>query len=266
MLVGGLEYIKNVSEVIDCLCMVPFESWEALIELDPEYKYFKKFKTKLTCGQFSVLLLMAGLNAYQLKGYAEKAYWSKLSEYISKFETPSTPTDLSELLVGFYGSERLPKGKLKRITRFLGSDLAKRLWKQDGKTIEKGFEQIGKDLAKVMNQKSFDKTICFSMKCLAISLSLYGYADFNFSMPIPVDSRILRWTNRLGLCDGENKVEIQQVWNKILQGLKDHDSRLNMIHLDCLLWQTAVLENEELICFFNKCGGTKVAEFFANKK
>ncbi len=266
MFVGGLEYIKTVSEVVDCLCMIPFESWEALIELDPEYKYFKKFKTQLTCGQFSVLLVMAGLNAYQLKGYAEKAYWSKLSEWISSYKMPNAPSDLCVVLVGFYEAERLPTGKLKRLSRFLNSDLAKRLWQQSGKTIEKNFEKIWDELAVVMNQKSHDKTICFSMKCLAISLLMYGYADFCFSMPIPVDSRISRWTNRLGLCDGESKGEIQQVWSKILKGLKDHDSRLNMIHLDCLLWQTAVLDDDDLMGFFKQCGGMHLAKFFATDK
>lgn len=208
---------------------------------------------------------MAGLNAYQLKGYAEKAYWEKLATWM-KTNIPSGPLDLIDVLDPFFKSERLHTGKRKRLRRFLSSDIASRLWAADAQSIAKEFNEIWSSLAKTMGQKKTDKTICFAMKCLAVSLIIYGCHEFSFRLPIPVDSRILKWTYGLDLCSEQSKSAVQRVWGDVLAGLREVEPRITMIHLDSLLWQTAVLDDEQLKSFFCTCGCEEVALFLSEKR
>jgi N-glycosylase/DNA lyase len=76
------------------------------------------------------------------------------------------------------------------------------------------------------------------MKCLAISLLVFGIKDFEFNIPIPVDSRIKRLTFKLGLLKkGTSDRKIQQVWQMVLRELKNVHPYINMVHLDSFLWQ-----------------------------
>jgi len=265
-LLGGFCSITNIEQLVIYLSKLPFEAWNALIENDPEYFYFKSVQDELSCGNFSTLLVMAGLNAYQLKGYAEKAYWEKLSNWIKQRKVPSSPLDLIGVLDPFFKNERLHTGKRKRLKRFLSSDLANWLWCTDCQSIATDFTKIWYDLAKTMGQKKTDKTICFAMKCLAASLMMYECYEFSFCLPIPVDSRISKWTSCLNLCSVESKSSVQGIWDEVLTGLQEFEPKINMIHLDCLLWQTAVLDDEQLKGFFCNCGCEEVALFLSEQR
>jgi DNA-(apurinic or apyrimidinic site) lyase len=111
------------------------------------------------------------------------------------------------------------------------------------------------DLGAVMNQALHEKTICFAMKCLGVSLMMAGEHDFYFAdIPIPVDSRVCKFTERLGLKFGENTRKIQEFWQGVLSILRQPLPNINMIHLDSLIWQIAHQDNDGLRDYFAEMG------------
>lgn len=118
------------------------------------------------------------------------------------------------------------------------------------RTMEKpsseSFKGIWHELARIMHQNPSDKTIVFSMKCLGISLLMTGEYEFNFvHIPIPVDSRVMKFTNQLGfpiITDDD----VRALWSDVFSILRKNDSRINMIHLDSLVWQVASMSEYEL--------------------
>lgn len=141
---------------------------------------------------------MAGLNDYQLKGVAEIKYWPLLvKNLMDKSDILDKPSDFIGLLKSFYANERLYKNKLKRLEKFLNSELALKLWQMPLRKIAKSLDKIWYELAETIKPKSTSinnyrnrKTIVFAMKYLAISLLMFKIRDFEFNIPIPVDSRI----------------------------------------------------------------------------
>ena len=54
------------------------------------YKFLKRYGF----GKFAVLVIVAGLNDYQLKGKADKAYWLPLSNLLENKPVPEHPEEL----------------------------------------------------------------------------------------------------------------------------------------------------------------------------
>lgn len=236
--------------LIKILEQIPYDSWLKILRNDPVWIYLEKFHANYKNGKFSVLLIMLALNAYQLKGKAESKYWYLLQKHLAKYETPIHLQDLEAILIDFYRKERLPKGKIKRVSKFLTSKLAQRVWVSDLHSIAEDFQKIWYELASTMNQKYTAKTIVFSMKCLGISLSIHSIEAFNYnSIPIPVDSRIQRFTKRVLNKTSLSPCEIQSYWNGILARIRAKEPKISMIHLDSLIWQIEPLKNEVLITY-----------------
>lgn len=208
------------------------------------------FLKKYGFGPFAVLMMILGLNDYQLKGKAEVAYWLPIMEHLNRSSTPTTPEDLISILAPFYKTERIGDSKIVRLEKFLQSELARRLWNQNSQTMANEFINIWRELTRTMGQRPEDKTIVFSMKCLGIALMQNGEYGFNFNpIPIPVDSRVIRFTKQMGF-GSDNPNHVRNYWNEILRELQATHPKLNMIHLDSLVWQIASYEQEQLMeCF-----------------
>ena len=106
--------------IFDKLCesLKRFSSkqWEEILRNEPEWKEMKPVLKQYPKNAFLVLMLVAGLNTYQLKGGAEKNYWPKLANYLLQQEVPASLDALLNLLKPFYAKERLNKRvKSKRI-------------------------------------------------------------------------------------------------------------------------------------------------------
>ena len=257
----------HLEQFVTILSSISYTSWNEIVKKDPEWKYLQKFRNIYGYGKFNVFLMMTGLNAYQLKGTAEENYWSILGKHIEKYNVPRTLKDLQKLLTDFYEKERLPKGKLKRLETFLSSKLAKKLWVITPEEIGQQFQFIWLTLAETMNQKQNAKTICFAMKCLGISLYIQEYNHFDFStIPIPVDSRIEKFTHKITNDSSDNIAEIQHFWNMILMNIQKNKPLISMIHLDSLIWQSGLLDADELKHYFTECDsqmvGINLVDFF----
>jgi DNA-(apurinic or apyrimidinic site) lyase len=236
----------NFKRVCKALKKLPWEVWEKAVKSEPEWKETKPLLERYEPSKFLVFMVMAGLNDYQLKGVAEEKYWPLLvKSLMDKSDIPDKPSDFIGLLKSFYANERLYKNKLKRLEKFLNSELALKLWQMPLRKIAKSLDEIWYEIAETIKPKPASannyrnrKTIVFAMKCLAISLLVFGIKDFEFNIPIPVDSRIKRLTFKLGLLKkGTSDRKIQQVWQMVLRELKNVHPYINMVHLDSFLWQ-----------------------------
>jgi len=263
---------ESLDVLIEILKEIPDSSWEEVNRQEPEWKTMRPFLDKFGYGPFSVLMMITGLNDFQLKGKAEIAYWPPIKEKLDHLQNLTSPMHLSDLLEPFYRSERSNRIKINRLNRFLSSKLAERMWLASPDIISAHFNFIWYKLADVMRQEAHAKTIVFAMKCLGLSLLMAGEKRFDFSsIPIPVDYRINKFTKEAGLSSADSEDEVRVIWQKVLEKLQDHNPEINMIALDSLVWQLAGYNNEEgmknyLARIGAKQAGEKLAVFLGSKK
>jgi len=245
-------------QLVEILERIPWKTWEEIVEREPEWYCMEPFFGKFHYGSFAVLMLVTGLNDYQLKGKAEIAYWPPIHNLLKNSIPPSSPKDLHELLKPFYKNERLRSAKLQRLKRFLKSSLMHDLWDISPREVSKQFRDIWDSLAKTMEQNPRAKTICFAMKCLGLTLMMVKECQFDFpAIPIPVDSRVMRFTKGTGISASKNPQHIREIWSEVLSLLRSSIPEITMIHLDSLIWQIASLSDDELESYF---GGIGIAD------
>jgi len=226
-------------EFIHILSQVPDKCWERIMTREPEWREMEAFLPRYGFGPFAALMVVAGLNDFQLKGKADKAYWPPIRARLSEAEIPGSPMSLANLLHPFYERERLNELKVARLHKFLQSDLAIKLWQAEPRHVSKEFIDIWQKLAVVMGQGMEKKTIVFAMKCLGLSLIMAGEYNFPSEMlPIPVDLRVRRLTEALGSpIDSDDMV--RAYWDAVLAGIRVANPHVTMIHLDSFVWQVA---------------------------
>jgi DNA-(apurinic or apyrimidinic site) lyase len=241
------------NRLAEILRTIPPETWPLIVEKEPEWQHLEPLRPKFPQGSFSVFMMAVGLNAYQLKGKAEIAYWARLYDLLENCNSIPSLEALTGFLAKFYQKERLYNSKLDRLSRFMSSPLAANLWTNSAQDTSHQTIPIWQGLGNVMKQKLHEKTICFAMKCLGISLMMADVYDFDFQdIPIPVDSRITKFTKKLSGDIGENTRKIQNFWQGILLLLRSSIPEINMIHLDSIIWQIAHHETGELIAYFEE--------------
>ncbi len=269
---GATDQAEILDALVETFKEIPDSSWEEVNRQEPEWKTMRPFLDKFRYGPFSVLMVITGLNDFQLKGKAENAYWPPIKEILDQVQNLRSPMHLSDLLEPFYRSERSNRIKINRLNRFLSSKLAERMWLASPDIISAHFNFIWYKLADVMRQEAHAKTIVFAMKCLGLSLLMAGERRFDFSsIPIPVDYRINKFTKEAGLSSAESEDEVRVIWQKVLEKLQDHNPEINMIALDSLVWQLAGYNSEEkmknyLAKIGAKQAGEKLAVLLGSKK
>lgn len=258
---------EKVSKIAEILSEISEKIWDEIVKREPEWVCMEKFYPELGFGKFTVLMIMLGLNDYQLKGKAEIVYWPLLRDLLMSSPLHfNDPKDLIPVLEKFFIDERLHSRKLKRLEVFLTSDLARELWNSNPEYIANQLETIMERLAKTMGQKKYAKTITFAMKCLGICLLIGGFRDFEYNVYIPVDYRIKNLTKRL-TCNIEDFEGTLKFWQEVLNRIREKVN-INMIHLDSLLWQIGTLSDKEIVEYFNFLGvrevGIKLSSILKN--
>lgn len=228
-----------IAEFARLLGEIPIDTWNRIVENEPEWQEMERFLPKYGFGPFAVLMTACGLNDYQLKGKAEYAYWPPIRELLETAPVPRSPVGLGATLAEFYEHERLATDKLDRLARFLKSPLAADLWTSTPEDVSRRFVSIWQDLANVMRQSPEKKTIVFAMKCLAVALLMAGERTFPFErIQIPVDIRINDLTARLGGPTGSDAA-VRACWDGVLADIRQRNPAVTMVHLDRLVWQLA---------------------------
>jgi DNA-(apurinic or apyrimidinic site) lyase len=238
---GAAQQITNALE------QLPWTAWNQVVQDGPGFKVMRPLAEVYQPGAFLVLMVVAGLNDYQLKGKAESKYWPLLRQHLGLEPVPSSPEELGTLLEPFYREERMGIQKVHRMWRFLRSRIANQLWAVSPAEAGRQIRVLWRQIAVVMAQPPEAKTIAFSIKTLAIGLLLLGEENFEFTgVALPVDSRLLKLTPAL---DGG---EVREFWDIVLAKLCQSEPRLTHLHLDSLLWQYSGASNHE--AFLNRLG------------
>ncbi|MCO6041241.1 N-glycosylase/DNA lyase [Thermococcus alcaliphilus] len=263
-------WYKVVEEVSRIFSEIPMDIWDRIVKEEPETKLGDQLE-RYGFGKFATFMVVAGLNDYQLKGPAEKVYWPKLHEILRKNPVPDTPKELYGILLPFYELERLKTAKVRRLEKFLHSDLATELWNSTPQEVARKFHQIWIQLSKIMGQRKDAKTIVFAMKTLGIALILAGEYGFDFSgIPIPVDIRVRRITSKL-LGEQLDDDSIRKFWNSVLKKIRELNVPITMIHLDSLVWQIGNMDScKDIKAYFEKFGilniGDELCKIIENQR
>lgn len=238
---------KIKEELIQLLIQVPDRSWERILTNEPEWREMVDFLPHYTFGPFATLMVMAGLNDFQLMGKAGRAYWPPIRARLKEAEVLVSPETLEDILQPFYDGERYNGIKVRRLHRFLQSNLATHLWHAEPRQVAEEFVDTWERLAVVMNQEMEKKTIVFAMKCLGLSLIMAGEYDFpSEKLAIPVDFRVRRLTQVLGGQTSSDDL-VRAYWDDVLAGVRAANRRVTMIHLDSFAWQIAEDMSEYMV-------------------
>lgn len=256
--------VSRFDKFVAILSNLSAETWNAAITEEPEWKYLQPRSGDWEFGRFAALFVLLGLNDYQTKRTADVGYWPKVVRDIPRTPSPKTPATLAELLEPFFSHERFGSNKVTRLRRFTCSPPCADIWVADAPTLAATFPAIWERLGLTMKQPATAKTIAFAMKCLALALLMVGEDTFDFSsVPVPVDLRIKRVSERLGLQLANEEAE-RNTWQAALKAIQARRPEVTMVHLDSILWQIGSKTKYEITMHLVALGASGLATDIAN--
>jgi len=170
---------------------------------------------------FLKLIVINSLLAFQLSYKGEK-FWKIFSLYFSKHNDDIYNNFLS--FIDLY-NRRYKEIKIKRLNRIYNwiKDKDLLIYKDD-------LVKFNSEIAKVMGQNIYDKTIVFSTKIYGYGLRIIGYKIiFPFEIFIPID-------NRIGKISKD-----KNYWIKLSKEIN-----IPLLHIDSLIWITMGLNNDKI--------------------
>jgi len=189
---------------------------------DLQYRYLRfLYKNIKNQNLFLKLIVINSLLAFQLSYKGEK-FWKIFSIYFSKHNDDIYNNFLS--FIDLY-NRRYREIKIKRLNRIYNwiKDKDLLIYKDD-------LVKFNSEIAKVMGQNIYDKTIVFSTKIYGYGLRIIGYKIiFPFEIFIPID-------NRIGKISKD-----KNYWIKLSK-----EVNIPLLHIDSLIWITMGLDNDKI--------------------
>jgi DNA-(apurinic or apyrimidinic site) lyase len=189
---------------------------------DLQYRYLRfLYKNIKNQDLFLKLIVINSLLAFQLSYKGEK-FWKIFSIYFSKHNDDIYNNFLS--FIDLY-NRRYKEIKIKRLNRIYNwiKDKDLLIYKDD-------LVKFNSEIAKVMGQNIYDKTIVFSTKIYGYGLRIIGYKIiFPFEIFIPID-------NRIGKISKD-----KNYWIKLSKEIN-----IPLLHIDSLIWITMGLNNDKI--------------------
>ena len=189
---------------------------------DLQYRYLRfLYKNIKNHDLFLKLIVINSLLAFQLSYKGEK-FWKIFSIYFSKHNDDIYNNFLS--FIDLY-NRRYKEIKIKRLNRIYN-------WIKDKDllTYKDDLVKFNSEIAKVMGQNIYDKTIVFSTKIYGYGLRIIGYKIiFPFEIFIPID-------NRVGKISKD-----KNYWIKLSKEIN-----IPLLHIDSLIWITMGLNNDKI--------------------
>jgi DNA-(apurinic or apyrimidinic site) lyase len=189
---------------------------------DLQYRYLRfLYKNIKNQNLFLKLIVINSLLAFQLSYKGEK-FWKIFSIYFSKHNDDIYNNFLS--FIDLY-NRRYKEIKIKRLNRIYNwiKDKDLLIYKDD-------LVKFNSEIAKVMGQNIYDKTIVFSTKIYGYGLRIIGYKIiFPFEIFIPID-------NRIGKISKD-----KNYWIKLSKEIN-----IPLLHIDSLIWITMGLDNDKI--------------------
>ncbi|BFI73887.1 N-glycosylase/DNA lyase [Nanoarchaeota archaeon] len=203
---------------------------------DKQYIYLKKLYENIKDKNlFLKLIIINSLLAFQLS-YKGEDFWKIFSEYFSK-----NHNNICENFLDFIQkyNKRYIEIKIKRLKKICE-------WIKDKNLLEykDNLKKLNIDLAKVMDQNIYDKTIVFSIKMFGYGLRIVGYEIiYPFDIFIPID-------NRIGKINKD-----KNFWINLSKKVG-----IPLLHIDSVIWITMGLKDEEIENMKEKSLKDKVIE------
>jgi DNA-(apurinic or apyrimidinic site) lyase len=189
---------------------------------DLQYRYLRfLYKNIKNQNLFLKLIVINSLLAFQLSYKGEK-FWKMFSIYFSKHNDDIYNNFLS--FIDLY-NRRYKEIKIKRLNKIYNwiKDKDLLIYKDD-------LVKFNSEIAKVMGQNIYDKTIVFSTKIYGYGLRIIGYKIiFPFEIFIPID-------NRIGKISKD-----KNYWIKLSKEIN-----IPLLHIDSLIWITMGLDNDKI--------------------
>jgi DNA-(apurinic or apyrimidinic site) lyase len=189
---------------------------------DLQYRYLRfLYKNIKNQDLFLKLIVINSLLAFQLSYKGEK-FWKIFSIYFSKHNDDIYNNFLS--FIDLY-NRRYKEIKIKRLNKIYNwiKDKDLLIYKDD-------LVKFNSEIAKVMGQNIYDKTIVFSTKIYGYGLRIIGYKIiFPFEIFIPID-------NRIGKISKD-----KNYWIKLAK-----EVNIPLLHIDSLIWITMGLNNNKI--------------------
>jgi DNA-(apurinic or apyrimidinic site) lyase len=189
---------------------------------DLQYRYLRfLYKNIKNQDLFLKLIVINSLLAFQLSYKGEK-FWKIFSIFFSKHNDDIYNNFLS--FIDLY-NRRYKEIKIKRLNRIYNwiKDKDLLIYKDD-------LVKFNSEIAKVMGQNIYDKTIVFSTKIYGYGLRIIGYKIiFPFEIFIPID-------NRIGKISKD-----KNYWIKLSK-----ETKIPLLHIDSLIWITMGLNNDKI--------------------
>jgi DNA-(apurinic or apyrimidinic site) lyase len=189
---------------------------------DLQYRYLRfLYKNIKNQNLFLKLIVINSLLAFQLSYKGEK-FWKIFSIYFSKHNDDIYNNFLS--FIDLY-NRRYKEIKVKRLNRIYNwiKDKDLLIYKDD-------LVKFNSEIAKVMGQNIYDKTIVFSTKIYGYGLRIIGYKIiYPFEIFIPID-------NRIGKISKD-----KNYWIKLAK-----EVNIPLLHIDSLIWITIGLDNDKI--------------------
>jgi DNA-(apurinic or apyrimidinic site) lyase len=189
---------------------------------DLQYRYLRfLYKNIKNQNLFLKLIVINSLLAFQLSYKGEK-FWKMFSIYFSKHNDDIYNNFLS--FIDLY-NRRYKEIKIKRLNKIYNwiKDKDLLIYKDD-------LVKFNSEIAKVMGQNIYDKTIVFSTKIYGYGLRIIGYKIiYPFEIFIPID-------NRIGKISKD-----KNYWIKLSKEIN-----IPLLHIDSLIWITMGLNNDKI--------------------
>jgi len=190
---------------------------------DLQYKYLKLlYKNIRNQNLFLKIIVINSLLAFQLSYKGEK-FWKIFSIYFSKYDN----NDIYNNFLSFINlyNKRYKEIKIKRLSKIYNwiKDKDLLIYKDD-------LVKFNLEIAEVMRQNIYDKTIVFSTKIYGYGLRIIGYKIiFPFEIFIPIDNRIRKISKD------------RNYWIRLSK-----EVNIPLLHIDSLIWITMGLDNDKI--------------------
>ncbi|MEM1700473.1 MAG: N-glycosylase/DNA lyase [Candidatus Anstonellales archaeon] len=202
-----------MNQIIDYIAGVGIDGARWIEEnVDKQYQSLLKLSEYLPTDRFLTLIVKNALIAFQLTSKGEH-YWQEFSEYFIS----NPDKDIVDFLRTSKGNRLYHNIKINRLERIENSVF--------GIDYYWDMNKLRRELELKLN--STGKTIFFAVKMYGYGARIVSkqFIPYPTSIPIPVDSRVRKITERIGGSDPE------RFWQEV-----SHQTGVPPLHIDSIIW------------------------------
>ncbi|MCD6444847.1 N-glycosylase/DNA lyase [Candidatus Bathyarchaeota archaeon] len=235
---------NRVEAVAEAFSLMGYEGLIRFDSKEPEYATIKTLYEHGLSPEFLALTVVcAGVNDFQLGAGGAEAYWSSLTEIVSRnLSNIRSVEDVRRVMEEHLKEpvcKRLITLRRERLRRFFGSGFPK--WLMSNLDKARGDPRgFWIRLAQSLNNELKQKTVVFTVKVFDLfNLVVYGeYLSLPYDIPIPVDVHVARVALSSGIVGDVKEELVRRAWAMVAEGMsKRWRIHVSLLRLDSLVWQ-----------------------------